>query len=81
MAGLMRVCVACTQSDDHPRHSMVLGDGAESPMHMDCCVMTRNCGVCATQLADAGKVKGDQLREYLVSLPPRVLDEHGQEVS
>jgi hypothetical protein len=43
--------------------------------------MVRDCAVCKTQLTGAKDVKGDQLREHLVSLPPRVLDEHGQEVS
>jgi len=81
MAGLMRVCVACTQTDDHPRHIIDLGNGSEAGMHPDCCVMVRDCAVCKTQLADAKGAKGDQLREHLVSLPPRVLDEHGQEVS
>lgn len=78
---LIRMCIACTQKDDHPRHIIDLGNNSEAMMHLDCCVMVRDCAVCKTQLADAGDVKGDQLREHLVSLPPLVLDEHGQEVS
>jgi len=78
---LIRTCIACTQTDDHPRHIIDLGNDVVSGMHLDCCVMVRNCAVCETQLADAKDVKGDKLREHLVSLPPRVLDEHGKEVS
>jgi len=48
---------------------------------MDCHVIATDCPACKHQLTTAKNAKGDELRVHLVSLPPLVLDEHGQEVS
>jgi len=78
---LIRPCAWCTQTDDHPRDLVEIGGGLIAPWHMDCHVKATGCPACKRQLADAAGAKGDELRVHLVSLPPLVLDEHGQEVS
>jgi len=49
--------------------------------HLDCHVIATGCPSCKILLAAADGAKGDELRVHLVSLPPLVLDEHGEEVS
>jgi hypothetical protein len=43
-------------------------------MHMDCCVMARNCKVCEDQLEGVGGIKknpkGDALRKHLLTTGP-----------
>ena len=69
----VRPCIGCGQTDDHPRHVLVVGD-ADVPWHMDCHVITTGCALCQHQLAGVGGVdgnpKGDALRDHLVGLPP-----------
>lgn len=64
-----RLCVGCGQHDDHPRHMIVTAPGQVALWHMDCHVLATDCEVCAKQIADAADVKGDELREHLLSLP------------
>jgi len=77
----IRACVWCTQIDDHPRDLVEIGAELIAPWHMDCHVQATGCTACKRLLADAAGAKGDELRVHLESLPPLVLDEHGQEVS
>lgn len=70
MTAPVRPCLGCAAYDDHPRHVLMTPDGADLPMHMDCCVMARNCEVCKAQLAEAKGAKGDKLRAYLVNTGP-----------
>jgi hypothetical protein len=62
-----RTCDVCDQTDDHPRHEMVVnmitGEGASR--HMDCCASS-GCNVCAKQIAGADGLKGQQLRDHIV---------------
>jgi hypothetical protein len=68
------MCLGCSQVDDHPRHTVVGPDGAELGMHMDCCVIARNCELCRAQLEGVGGVdgnpKGELLREHLITTGP-----------
>jgi len=80
MALITRTCIACTQTDDHPRD--VVDHGAWLvTWHLDCHVIATGCPACKNRLADAESAKGDELRTHLESLPPLVLNEHGEEVS
>lgn len=77
---LMRTCIGCTQTDDHPKD--IVDHGTFMVVwHLDCHVITVDCRSCKNRLADAKGAKGETLRAHLVSLPPLVLDEHGEEVS
>jgi hypothetical protein len=66
MTSLIRVCIGCGQTDDHPRHVVVVGDGSEVPWHMDCHALT-GCEVCSSQIANADGAKGDELRLHLTT--------------
>lgn len=61
----IRVCLGCGQSDDHPRHIVVVGD-TEVPWHMDCHALT-GCETCVEQIAGADGAKGDELRLHLTT--------------
>jgi len=77
---LIRTCISCTQTDDHPKD--IVDHGTFMVVwHLDCHVIATGCPSCKTQLANAKGAKGEKLRTHLVSLPPLVLDEHGEEVS
>lgn len=71
---VVRLCIGCGQSDDHPRHVIVGGQ----PWHMDCHVLATDCEVCAEQLVKCGTsaasdgIIGDELRERLVALQSTV---------
>lgn len=62
---LTRTCIGCTQTDDHPRHVVVLPDGSEVPWHMDCHRLITGCDVCAAQTKGAKGLTGDALRGHL----------------
>lgn len=64
----MRLCIGCGQTDDHPRHIIVLEGGEkEVGYHMDCHVAQTGCELCATSLAPiADGTTGDALRAELV---------------
>jgi len=77
---LVRTCISCTQTDDHPKD--IVDHGTFMVVwHLDCHVIATGCPSCKILLAAADGAKGDELRVHLVSLPPLVLDEHGEEVS
>jgi len=70
MANVMRLCIGCGQTDDHPRHVIA----GSQPWHMDCHSLSTGCEVCTSQLAACGTstesdgVIGDELRTRLVAL-------------
>lgn len=65
----VRSCIACGQEDDHPRHGIYMGpDLGHVLWHMDCHSHATGCDTCNAQIADAGGVKGDELRTHLLSL-------------
>lgn len=64
---MLRTCIGCTQTDDHPRHVIALPDGSDVGWHMDCHQLATGCETCAAQLADAGGATGDDLRLHLTT--------------
>lgn len=67
MTAPVRTCLGCAQSDDHPRHVIVLPDGTEVGWHMDCHAAATGCEACAETTAGATGLTGDALREYLTT--------------
>lgn len=68
-------CVGCAQADDHPKH-IVDTAGHNAVWHHDCHAAA-GCHVCQHLLADAPEgVKGEALREHLMSLGPRQWTHH-----
>jgi hypothetical protein len=67
MVNPIRVCIGCTQSDDHPRHVVGLPDGSDVYWHMDCHALATGCEVCAAQISGADGVIGDELRVHLTT--------------
>lgn len=67
MAGLMRTCIGCEQTDDHPRHVISLADGSEVNWHQDCHALATGCVACTATVGTAEGLKGDALREHIAS--------------
>jgi len=69
----VRTCIGCGQTDDHPRHVIVVGE-VDVPWHIDCHVLAAGCAICRHLLDGVGGVdgnpKGDMLRDHLDALPP-----------
>lgn len=61
----LRTCIGCTQTDDHPRHVLVLADHSEVGWHMDCHVIATGCESCRGQLQGAQGLTGGALRAHL----------------
>ena len=61
-------CLGCGQSDDHPKHVLVVTADHESvAFHMDChSRMSTPCDVCTEQTANAAGLTGDDLRNHLI---------------
>lgn len=62
----IRTCIGCTQTDDHPRHTMVQGD-VDVSWHYDCHAIATGCEICKGVVAGSKGVTGDKLRTYLMS--------------
>lgn len=62
-------CIACGQSDNHPKHRHDPGFGpvvGDLFFHMDChSRMNPSCEICTTQIAHAAGATGDALRTHL----------------
>lgn len=68
MTAPVRSCLACGQTDDHPRHMVVLSDGSEAFWHMDChSRISPPCSVCAEVISGADGVTGDALRSHILT--------------
>ena len=65
---MMRTCIGCTQTDDHPRHVIGLSDGTEVTWHMDCHALATGCESCAAQKAGAEHLVGDEFRAHVLAL-------------
>ena len=65
---MMRTCIGCTQTDDHPRHVIALGDGSEVNWHMDCHAIATGCASCAAQKEGVEHLVGDEFREHVIGL-------------
>jgi hypothetical protein len=74
MANPVRTCLACGQTDDHPRHVVGLPDGNDVNYHFDCCAIVKGCETCTPTVDSAGGKKGDDLRAHIVENAP-VLEE------
>lgn len=65
-ANPIRTCLACGQTDDHPRHVIGLPDGNDVNYHMDCCSIVKNCEHCTPVVDSSDGAKGDDLRAHIV---------------
>jgi len=61
-------CIGCGQTDDHPKHVVVVNAAHDSvAWHMDCHAHASTaCEVCDAQTALAAGAKGDALRTHLI---------------
>lgn len=64
-------CVGCGQSDDHPKHVVVVDDGQHTDVrwHVDChSAANPPCEICVS-IMDAGAAgkTGETLREYILA--------------
>lgn len=64
MGLIVRSCVGCGQTDDHPRHVIALRDGTTMDWHMDCHA-NNGCQSCAHQTRNKGETVGDEFRVIL----------------
>lgn len=65
MTNPVRTCLACGQTDDHPRHVIALPDGNDVTYHFDCCKIVKGCEHCTEALEHADGAKGNDLRAHL----------------
>lgn len=76
----LRTCVGCGQTDDHPKHVLVVDGVTHESVawHMDCHRLSdAGCLPCADQTAGAEDLKGAELREHIVANTPTPEAEEG----
>lgn len=66
-ANPIRTCLACGQTDDHPRHVIALPDGNDVNYHFDCHKIVTNCEHCTPVVDSSDGKKGDDLRAHIIS--------------
>ena len=61
-------CLGCGQTDDHPKHVVVItADHVSVAWHMQChAASSAGCDVCTEQTANAAGLTGDALRNHLI---------------
>lgn len=63
-----RTCIACGQTDDHPRHSVQIDPERWADFHLDCHArMDPPCRECASRVEGADGKTGAQLLAHLLS--------------
>lgn len=66
---MLRTCLACSQTDDHPRHEILLQVQPEllvAGMHLDCCAQVRGCESCKAQTEGAAGKTGEAMRQHII---------------
>lgn len=63
----VRTCIGCTQTDDHPKHVVVLPGDIDVTWHLDCHVIATGCEDCTGELQGADGATGDELRAHLTT--------------
>lgn len=66
MMTIVRPCLGCEQSDDHPKHVRALRDGSEVAFHLDCHAI-QGCRSCIQQTRNQGDARGDDFRAILTT--------------
>lgn len=69
MTNPVRTCIGCQQTDDHPKHQMVLPDWSSVYWHFDCHASADPpcADVCAKQLKGLAKGSiGEDMRAHLI---------------
>jgi hypothetical protein len=62
-----KTCIGCGQHDDHPKHTISVGDD-EIVWHNDCHARATECVPCSA--IAASELKGDELRKYIEDNDP-----------
>jgi hypothetical protein len=57
-------CPGCAMDDDHPRHTLVMEDGATRSWHTDCHA-PKGCPICVIMRDGAEGLTGQEYREHL----------------
>lgn len=57
-------CPGCGMNDNHPRHTLVLEDGAQVSWHSDCHAV-KGCPICVIQRDGAEGLTGQDYRDHL----------------
>lgn len=67
MSNPVRPCLGCGQSDDHPRHQVVLPPDMTSVYwHMDCHAQVTGCEICKPVVQSAQGKTGDDFRKHIM---------------
>lgn len=68
MGNPIKTCLACGQTDDHPRHTHVLLDHSEVGHHFDCGArMEPPCESCTQRSAGSAGKTGEAMRQFLLT--------------
>lgn len=69
MSGVMQSCLGCGQSDDHPKHQVVIPPNFDSVFwHMDCHLKITGCDICAPTVLSANGKTGEDFRTHIVNI-------------
>lgn len=67
---LVRTCIGCEKTDDHPRHDILLQlepELVEVSWHLDCHAIGTGCETCTAQTAGADGKTGDAMRKHIIA--------------
>jgi hypothetical protein len=59
-------CLACGQTDDHPKHSVAITPVNYVDWHYDCHHAVTGCEICAPIVKSAKGKTGEELRAHLM---------------
>jgi hypothetical protein len=66
---LLRNCMGCGQTDDHPRHHAVQPDGSSAYFHLDCHArLDPPCEVCSRQVAGSSGATGSAMQAHIIRI-------------
>ncbi len=77
MSNPVRTCIGCAQTDDHPRHVIIAGDGVEVTWHQDCHAIATGCESCTEHTAKARGKTGEDFRKHITKHYAALADEMG----
>lgn len=73
----LTTCLACGQTDDHPKHSVMVDPaGGWADWHLDCHAQVTGCEDCSRRIAGRPDgATGAQLLEHLLAPTPTATEE------
>lgn len=67
MSHVERLCIYCSQTDDHPKHEQIHPGMVSVYAHMDCCAQITDCPLCSPVIEGAEDKRGEDLRAHILN--------------